>query len=106
MTRSTNELKKIILSGLGFDLRIKMLKRKKQREHGKIKLSRWFQEFKKGDRVAVVRELAVNPKFPKRLQGKSGVIDGKRGSSYIVKINDLNKEKTYIIHPVHLKKLK
>ena len=83
-----------------------MIKRKRQREHGKIKLSRYFQDLEKGQRVAVIRELAVQPKFPKQLQGRSGVIEGKRGSSYIVKIKDLKKEKIYIIHPVHLKKLK
>jgi len=83
-----------------------MIKRKSQREHGKIKLSQYFQEFKKGDRVAVKRELAMNPKFPKQLQGRSGVVKSKKGNSYIVQINDLNKEKEYIIHPVHLKLLK
>ncbi|HJO14706.1 MAG TPA: 50S ribosomal protein L21e [Candidatus Pacearchaeota archaeon] len=83
-----------------------MLKRKSVREKGKVNLSRYFQEFSKGDRVAVIRELAVQPKFPKQLQGRSGVVESNRGSSYIVKINDMNKEKTYIIHPVHLKKLK
>ena len=83
-----------------------MIKRKKQREQGKIKLSRYFQDFEKGDRVAVIRELAVQPRFPSKLQGRSGMVDGKRGQSYIVKIKDLKKEKTYIIHPVHLKKLK
>ena len=83
-----------------------MIKRKKQREHGKIKLSRYFQSFKEGERVAVIRELSLNPKFPKQLQGRSGVIAGKRGNAYLVKINDLSKEKTYIIHPAHLKKLK
>lgn len=83
-----------------------MIKRKNIREHGKIRLSEYFKEFKKGDRIAVVRELTLNPKFPKQLQGRSGVVDGKKGSSYIVKINDFNKEKTYIIHPVHLRRLK
>ena len=83
-----------------------MLKRKSVREKGKVNLSRYFQEFSKGDRVAVIRELAVQPKFPKQLRGRSGVVESNRGSSYIVKINDMNKEKTYIIHPVHLKKLK
>ena len=83
-----------------------MIKRKEPRDHGKIKLSKYFQDFKQGDRVAVVRELAMIPKFPKQLQGRSGVIESKRGRSYIVKIKDLNKDKTYIIHPVHLRKLK
>ena len=76
------------------------------KEHGKVKLSNYFQDFNEGDRVAVVRELAERPKFPMQLQGRSGVISGKRGASYIVEIKDLKKEKTYIIHPVHLRKLK
>ena len=83
-----------------------MLKRKPYKNHGKIQLSNYFQDFKEGDRVAVVRELALRPKFPKQLQGRSGVVESKRGTYYVVKIKDLNKEKTYLIHPVHLKKLK
>ncbi len=80
--------------------------KKSVRSHGKIKLSRYFQKFKEEERVAVIEELALRPKFPKKLRGRSGKITGKRGNSYLVKMNDLNKEKTYIIHPVHLKKLK
>jgi len=83
-----------------------MNKRKQVRTKGKIRFSEYFQEFKNGERVAVVKELSETPKFPKTLQGRSGVIDGKKGRAYIVKINDLNKEKSYIIHPVHLKRLK
>lgn len=83
-----------------------MLKRKSFKDKGKLKLSLYFQKFSEGDRVAVKRELSVQPKFPKQIQGRSGVVEGTRGSAYLVKINDMNKEKTYIIHPVHLKKLK
>ncbi len=83
-----------------------MQKRKRSREKGKIKLSNYFQEFKQGDRVAVKQELALQPKFPRKLQGRSGVVMNKRGNCYIVEIKDLNKPKTYIIHPVHLLKLK
>lgn len=82
-----------------------MIKRKSVREHGKIKLSKYFKKFKEGETVTVARDLAVQPKFPKRLQGKSGVVIGTRGSSYIVKINDFKKVKTYIIHPLHLRKI-
>jgi ribosomal protein L21E len=83
-----------------------MIKRKQLKQHGKIKLSEYFQEFEKGNRVAVIREHSLDPKFPKTIQGRSGIIKSKRGNSYLVEINDLNKEKTYIIHPAHLKKLK
>jgi len=40
------------------------------------------------------------------MQGRTGVIEGKRGKCYIVKIKDYAQEKRFIIHPVHLKKLK
>jgi large subunit ribosomal protein L21e len=82
-----------------------MIKRKRLREKGKIKLSRYFQEFKNGEIVAVVRELALTPKFPKTIQGRSGKILEKRGECYVVSLNDLNKTKSYIIHPAHLKKI-
>jgi large subunit ribosomal protein L21e len=83
----------------------KMLKRKNIREKGKVKLSTYFQEFEKGQTVAVVREHSTQPKFPKKLQGRTGKVMGKQGNSYVIKLKDLNKEKTYIIHPIHLKKI-
>ena len=82
-----------------------MIHRKQLKTHGKIQLSNYFQKFKNEDKVTVIQELAVQPKFPSKLQGRSGVIIGQRGDSYIIKMNDLNKEKTYIIHPLHLRKL-
>ena len=82
------------------------MKRKSPREKGELKFSRIFQELKEGERVAVVRELSLKANFPARIQGRTGVVVGKRGKAYIVKIKDYNKEKTYIISPAHLKKLK
>lgn len=79
---------------------------KKTREKGKIKLSNYFQEFDEGDTVAVIRERSLQPGFPETIQGRTGVISGKRGSSYEVKIKDSNKEKKYFIEPIHLKKIK
>lgn len=83
-----------------------MANRKKIRTRGKLQLSKYFQEFKQGDRVAVVRELAAGANFPKRLQGKTGIIEKKQGKAYIAKIKDQNKEKQFIIEPIHLKKIK
>jgi ribosomal protein L21E len=85
---------------------IRMIKRKQLRSRGKIKFSNYFRDFKEGEYVTVIRELAVQPKFPKQIQGRTGIIKSKRGESYVVKMNDLNKEKEYIIHPVHLRKIK
>ena len=83
-----------------------MVRRKKVRSRGKLQLSKYFQELKEGDAIAVVREISIKASFPKRLQGKTGVIKGKRGKSYITVIKDQNKEKTFLIEPIHLKKIK
>jgi len=83
-----------------------MVKRKNIRTKGKLSLSRYFQELKKGDKVSVIKELSVASDFPARLQGSTGVVESKRGNAYVLKINSQGKEKTYIIEPVHLKKIK
>jgi len=82
-----------------------MLKRKKIRERGKLNFSRYFKDLKEGDRVAIVRELSLEGSFPKTIQGRTGIIEGKRGNSYIVNLRMIGKEKKFIVHPVHLKKL-
>lgn len=74
--------------------------------HGKLKLSEYFQEFNNGDKVAIIREHSLNPAFPTRIQGKTGVIFGKKGNAYIIKLMDYNEEKTFVIMPAHLKKIK
>ncbi len=83
-----------------------MVRKKKIRTKGKIQLSRYFQELNNGDSVAIVKEPSVQAKFPERIQGRTGVIVGKRGMSYIIKIKDLKKEKKFLIAPVHLKRIK
>jgi len=83
-----------------------MGKKKSVRTKGKLQLSRYFQKLRKGDYVAIVREDAVQSSFPERLQGRTGFIGGQRGRSYIIRINDQNKEKKFLINPIHLKKLK
>ncbi len=82
-----------------------MIKRKLIRDKGKIKLSRYFQEFQPGERVAVVRELSLSVGFPARMQGRTGVVEGKKGKAYIVKIRDYLLDKTFLIEPVHLRKI-
>ena len=83
-----------------------MVRRKSVRTRGKISLSANFQKFKEGDAVAVKIERAVEVNFPKRLQGRTGKVQGKQGKSYMVEIKDQNKPKRFLIAPVHLKKIK
>ena len=82
-----------------------MAKGKKLRQRGKIKLSQYFKKIVAGKTVAIVPELGIRISFPKRIYGKSGKVVGDRGRFKVVKLRDGNKEKTFIIHPVHLKML-
>jgi large subunit ribosomal protein L21e len=82
------------------------MERKPVRTRGKLQLSRYFQKLEKGDSVAIVREPAVKSNFPVRLQGRTGLIETKRGKAYMIKIKDSNKEKRFLIEPIHLRKIK
>jgi large subunit ribosomal protein L21e len=82
------------------------MKSKNSREKGKLRLGRYFQELQEGDIVSVDEELSLQPRFPKRLQGRTGVVIGKRGDAYLVKIRNQAKEKNFFIAPVHLRKIK
>lgn len=82
-----------------------MVKGKRIRQKGKIKLSEYFKNLDDGEKVAVIIEKGIRASFPKRLQGRSGKITGTRGRFKLVEINDKNKVKTYIIRPVHLRRL-
>lgn len=83
-----------------------MTGKKNIRTRGKLQLGKYFQKFKEGDFVAVVRERSLAISFPERLQGRTGVVESKRGRSYIVKILDQKKPKQFLIQPIHLKKIK
>jgi large subunit ribosomal protein L21e len=82
-----------------------MLSHKNPRDKGKFSFTRFFQKFKEGDSVAVVRELSFPFPYSKRLQGRTGKVIEKRGSAYYVEISDLNKPKRYLIKPIHLKRI-
>ena len=79
--------------------------KKRVREKGKLKLSSYFKKINDGASVALVTDVGVRTSFPRRLKGMSGKVSGSRGRFKLVEIKDGNKLKTFIIHPVHLKKL-
>lgn len=81
------------------------MRKRKGKTKGKIELSKMFQKLKDGDKVCISRELSIPGSFPKRIEGKTGVINGKRGEHYLVKISDYNQEKVFIINPIHLNKI-
>lgn len=81
--------------------------KKNIRERGKISLTRFLQSFNIGDRVILKMEPAYQKGgyFP-RFHGRSGIVKAKKGRCYEVLIKDINKEKTVLVHPVHLKRAK
>lgn len=80
--------------------------KKNYRDRGKIRLTKFFQKLKEGQKVQLVAEPAYQKGmyFP-RFHGKVGSIVGKKGKCYLVNINDQGKKKDLIVHPVHLKKV-
>ena len=83
-----------------------MAKKKNFRSKGKLQLSKYFQEIREGDFVAVKKEPTIQSSFPDRLQGRTGIVESKRGNANIVAVKDVKKDKKYIIESVHLKKIK
>ena len=79
--------------------------KKNVKDRGKISINKYLQSFKEGDLVILKAEPAVQKGmyFP-RFHGKAGIIKGKKGRCYEVKIKD-GKEKVLIVHPVHLKRI-
>lgn len=78
--------------------------RKNVKDRGRIKIRDYLKEFKEGDIVVLKAEPAVQKGmyFP-RFHGRHGIILGKKGKCYEVRIKDINKEKMVIVHPIHLK---
>jgi len=80
--------------------------RKSPRSKGKISLTKFFMPYKVGDSAVLQAEPAMQDNlYHQRFHGKTGVVVGKRGDCYEVKIQDGGKQKMVIVHPVHLKKV-
>ncbi|MCK5283071.1 MAG: 50S ribosomal protein L21e [Nanoarchaeota archaeon] len=76
------------------------------KKKGKISLTNYFQNFAPGERVMLSVEPAIHKgMYDPKFMGKAGIIKEKKGKCYEVKVQDQNKEKCLIVHPVHLKRL-
>lgn len=81
--------------------------KKNVRMRGKISIRNYLQTFQENDKVAFVMEPSLHTGiFHTRFHGDVGVVVGKQGTCYKVRIIDGNMEKCMIVHPVHLKKVK
>ena len=63
-----------------------------------------MQKFDAGQKVHLTIEPSVHKgMYHSRFIGKTGIIKSARGRCYEVAITDGGKEKTLLIHPIHLK---
>jgi large subunit ribosomal protein L21e len=73
---------------------------------GKISLRRYFQKLASGDKVLLAAEPAIQKGlYHQRFHGRIGTVMSIKGTNYLVKLNDLGKDKTLVLHPVHLRKI-
>ena len=80
--------------------------KKTVRTRGKIPTGKYFQTFEPGEKVALVAEPGMQKgMYHPRFHTKSGIIKAKEGRCYKVLVKDRKKDKTVVVHPVHLKRL-
>ena len=77
------------------------------RNKGKVNITSFLADFKKGDKVVIKPE----PAFQKgichlRFYGHKGIVKSRQGNCYVISITDQNKAKDVVVHPVHLNVLK
>lgn len=89
----------------GFRRKTRNKFQKQIQDKGKISIRRYLQEFTEGDRVTLSAEPAQQGGlYHPRFHGKSGVVNGRQGNCFIVKVKDGNALKQLLIHPSHLRR--
>lgn len=90
----------------GLRRKTRQLFKKHKRQKGKLSLTRYLQTFKKGDKVKLTVESAMHKgMYHPMFYGKISIVKTKKGKCYEILITDRGKQKTLIVHPVHLKKV-
>ncbi|UCD96003.1 MAG: 50S ribosomal protein L21e [Candidatus Bathyarchaeota archaeon] len=87
----------------GLRKRSRSLLKKKARERGKTGLSSMLRQYEAGDRVLVRLDSSIHKGMPHtRFHGKVGIVEGRRGDSYIVMMTQGKATKQIIARPEHL----
>ena len=80
--------------------------RRKLKKNSLTHVTDFMKEFNVGDKVLIKIDSSVQTGHPHpRFNGRSGIISGMQGNSYLVDIVDITKKKTLIVSPIHLKPL-
>lgn len=79
-------------------------KKLRQKPYHRPTITKFLKRYADGQRVVIVQEPSSDKGRPHhRFKGKSGVVIGARGKSYIVEIRDGNKVKRVVGKPEHLR---
>ena len=71
---------------------------------GRFSIAEALQTFEENDKVRIIINPSIHSGMPHpRVQGRSGIVSGIRGRSYIVDVKDGGLTKQYICRPEHLK---
>ncbi len=80
--------------------------RKKLTQFRRPAITRFLQEFEKGQKVVITIEPSSHKGMPyPRFKGKIGTVVEIRGNSYVIEIYDGNKLKQVISRPEHIRLL-
>ena len=87
----------------GIRSRTRSILRKDPRTKGKISIGKLLRTYKVGERVCIKTDSSVHKGMPHtRFYGKIGVIEGKRGRSYMVMVPMGGKKATILVRPEHI----
>lgn len=78
-----------------------------KRQKGRLSIGRFLQKLEIGDRVALKAAPSVQKGlYHHRFHGKTGRVVGFQNKHCEVAVRDKNKEKTVVVNPVHLMRIK
>jgi len=95
----------LVQASRGLKRKTRNILSKTPRTKGMTPITHEFREFEVGEKVSVVIDPGVHYGMPHmRFQGKTGVVTGKQGRSFVINVYDGDKLKTVVSRPEHLKK--
>ena len=90
----------------GQRVRTRSILRRRKSERSRLNISRVIHDYEEGDRVAIVLDGGQQMGMPhRRFNGRTGFIQSRQGSAWVVSVKDGNMQKTVIARPEHLRPL-
>jgi len=95
----------MVKASRGLRRRTRKILRKDPRKRGLSPITHEFQQFEVGERVNIVLDPSVHRGMPHpRFHGRTGIVVGTQGRSFLIEVRDGGKIKTVISRPEHLRK--